>query len=95
MQYIKGESMIKEELKDYLKKQYENLFDDETIESDGEVAIYYFASDYHDGQSSDLYKILSQSEYKPGPLSTLRNEGEIAEMMYMDLVQKFEYQFCD
>lgn len=33
-----------------------------------EAAIYYFAESYHEGQGSDLYSILSTSDYKPGPM---------------------------
>ena len=31
-------------------------------------AIYCYAMLNHEGQTSDLYKILSASEFKPGPL---------------------------
>jgi hypothetical protein len=33
-----------------------------------EAAIYWFASDYHSGQGSDLYKALCASPYTPGAL---------------------------
>lgn len=87
----KGKVMIKEELINYLKKEYGKLLDNETIENDGEVAIYYFATDYHEGQNSDLYNILCDSEYKPNSFSTLNSEGETVEMLYMDLVQTFAW----
>ena len=35
---------------------------------DVEEAIYWFAADYHGGQSSNLYGVLSTSDYRPGPL---------------------------
>jgi hypothetical protein len=37
-------------------------------EFDTECAIYWFASDYHGGQSSNLYAALCGSEYHPGML---------------------------
>lgn len=33
---------------------------------DAARALYWYASDYHGGQDSDLYSILSTSEYRPG-----------------------------
>lgn len=33
---------------------------------DAYAAIYWFASDWHGGQSSNLYSVLSTSPYKPG-----------------------------
>lgn len=35
---------------------------------DIEQAIYWFCSDYHGGQASNLYSVLSTSKYKPGAL---------------------------
>ena len=35
---------------------------------DREAAIYWFASDWHGGQSSNLYAALSTSEYTPGAI---------------------------
>lgn len=40
----------------------------EGTDPDIEAAIYWYASDYHSGQSSDLYEILCLSPYSPGPL---------------------------
>jgi hypothetical protein len=41
----------------------------EDIRFDIEEAIYWFASDYHSGQWSNLYSVLCQSEYTPSQLS--------------------------
>jgi hypothetical protein len=41
------------------------LSDDDRF--DAAVALHWFASDYHGGQWSTLYSILSTSEYSPGP----------------------------
>ncbi len=76
----------KQEMKNALKG-----FDDgdSSWEDDAEVAIYYFANHYHGGQNDDLYKILSTSPYKPGPISTLDSEGEVVKMMYDALQEKY------
>lgn len=76
----------KQEMKNALKG-----FDDgdSSWEDDAEVAIYYFANHYHGGQNDELYKILSTSPYKPGPMSTLKSEGETVKMMYDTLQEKY------
>lgn len=35
---------------------------------DVQEGIYWFANNWHGGQVSNLYKVLSQSKYRPGPL---------------------------
>lgn len=75
----------REEMLQYLKSQ----FGSEANEDDAEVAIYYFASDYHGGQSSNLYSVLSTSPYRPGPISNVESEGELVKMMYDALVDEF------
>lgn len=35
-------------------------------DADAYCAIYWFASDYHNGQRSNLYSVLSTSPYRPG-----------------------------
>ena len=52
-------------------------------------AIYWFANDWHGGQASELYSILSTSLYKPGPLSTLASEGDTVGEMYKALEDEF------
>lgn len=32
------------------------------------AAVHWYASDFHNGQWSDLYALLSASEYRPGPM---------------------------
>jgi hypothetical protein len=55
---------------------------------DAQAAIYWFAHDYHGGQASELYSILSTSRYSPGPMmSNASDEGDIVEMMYDALVE--------
>jgi hypothetical protein len=60
-------------------------------EFDIEAAIYWFASDYHGGQSSNLYKALCKSPFRPSPLhASIVNEGFEAE----DLYYMLEDQYC-
>jgi len=61
----------------------------EADEFDMEEAIYWFANDYHGGQSSNLYSALSTSEYRPGRMSNGPEEGSMGEMIYADLVDTF------
>lgn len=62
-------------------------FDAEADAFDVEAAIYWFASDYHGGQSSNLYSVLSMSEYKPGPMMRGPNdEGMNVAAYYNHLV---------
>jgi hypothetical protein len=79
---------LKEEMMNFLKKQYDGMLEP-GWEYDAEVAIYYFANDYHSGQASELYSILSTSDFRPGRNSTLEDEGDSAQMMYADLESEF------
>lgn len=57
---------------------------------DVEAAIYWFAADYHDGQFSDLYKILSTSDYKPSRMANgVSSEDETIQELYQELVDQF------
>lgn len=77
---------LKQEMMDFLRQSYGT---EEDFEYDAEIAIYWFANDYHGGQASELYSILSTSSFRPGPISTLDSEGELVKMMYEDLETKF------
>ena len=77
---------MKEQMMNYLKSLYGS---EDEWKNEAEVAIYYFARDYHGGQWSDLYSVLSTSPYKPGPISTMESEGDMVKMMYEDLVSEF------
>lgn len=89
-----GESTLDEEeapslktrMMNFLRQSYGN---EEGFEHDAEAAIYWFANDWHSGQTSELYSILSTSPFRPGPISTLDSEGEMVKMMYEDLEAKF------
>lgn len=79
---------LKSQMIEYLHSQ----FPDEGWQDEAEVAIYYFASDWHGGQDSELYSILSTSPYKPGSLSTLASEGDTVNEMYKALEDKFTFK---
>jgi hypothetical protein len=66
-------------------------FYDETEEFDREEAIYWYAANYHGGQWSNLYSVLSTSEYRPGPLTN----GPEPESMSADLYEHLEGYFKD
>lgn len=54
-----------------------------------EIAIYYFAEAWHSGQNSNLYEVLCNSPYKPGPIARLSSENDVVNVMYEDLVRHF------
>lgn len=57
---------------------------------DVESALYWFANDYHAGQWSNLYSVLSTSEYKPSPLASgIASESELGQEIYQFLVDIF------
>jgi len=77
---------LKKEMKDHLKK----TFGADVEDFDMEAAIYWYANDYHGGQASDLYSILSTSEFKPGPTHHgVKDEGDMAEKMYKNLEKEY------
>lgn len=60
------------------------------FEFDAESAIYWYASDNYTGQNDPLYSILSTSKFRPGPSHrSVKDEGEIAAMMYTELKNAF------
>ena len=76
----------KEEMVNFLKSKSGG----EDNEFDIEAAIYWFASDFHGGQSSNLYSALSTSEFSPGRMSNgIEHEGEPASMLYDELVAEY------
>ena len=50
-------------------------------------AIHCFCSLNHEGQSSDLYSILSRSEFRPGPMWS-ESVVEIENCFYNELTEK-------
>lgn len=57
------------------------VFDDD-LTFDAAQALHWFCADYHDGQSSDLYRILSILEYKPGMCEGEPEEESVAADIY-------------
>jgi len=76
----------KEEMLNYLQSLYGQ---EEGFVDDAEVAMYWFANSYHGGQSSNLYSVLSNSRFNPGPIAKGPEPHSSEEMMYEDLVVKF------
>lgn len=58
-------------------------------EFDYEEAIYWFASDYHGGQFTNLYSALSQSPFTPSILANQVNRDGMAGWFYDELVRQF------
>ena len=56
-------------------------------ESDREEAIYWFASDWHSGQTSNLYSALSTSPFAPSTLA--KGPEEPASILYDELEAHF------
>lgn len=80
----------REELVEVCADYYENNGDDSDIFSQ-EAAIYWFCSDYHSGQTSNLYSVLSTSKFKPSCLhkDIYDEDNLIAEIMYETLEVEF------
>ena len=72
----------REEMLEFLDK---SPFRQEFDEVDVEEAIYWFASDYHSGQWSNLYSALSTSPFEPSPISG----GCEDNTFYNELVSEF------
>ena len=73
-----------DEMRDHLDSEFNPEMADEM---DRECAIYWFANDYHGGQGSNLYSVLSTSEYWPGPIE--RGPRSIAKILYEELEREF------
>lgn len=84
---VEMDKPVKQDMMEYLGSIYGS---EEEWRNEAEVAIYYFARDYHSGQWSELYSILSTSPYSPGPYSSLESEGDLAQMMYESLEDQSE-----
>lgn len=61
----------------------------DACEVDVRGAIYWFASDHHSGRASNLYSVLSTSEYRPGPLEDGPEEGSVMAELYSALEEEF------
>ena len=76
----------REEMLTYL---YAQGCDIDVDEFDIEEAIYWFASDYHSGQASNLYSALSASPLKPGASSCGPEQDSTAADFYNLLVLEY------
>ena len=63
--------------------------DPDSFRFDLEAAIYWFAARWHSGQWSNLYSVLSMSEYRPGPCTRGPEPGTSEEYYYQHLVDTF------
>ena len=79
------EPCLKMKMKNYLIHNFGISYEDEA-----EIAIYWFASRWHGGQTSELYSILSTSPYTPGPSTDLTTEDETIQDMYHALENNFK-----
>jgi len=65
------------------------LWDDEiSKEFDVEEGIYWFASDWHGGQYSNLYSVLSTSKYRPGINTNGCNPEESSSYVVYELLEE-------
>ena len=87
-QDIDSDSEQEPDLKSEMMNHLVSRYGQESAD-DAEIAIYWFAGDYHGGQWSELYSILSTSPYRPGPHTRMESEGDMVEMMYKDLEEHF------
>ena len=78
-----------EQMVDYIK----SVFGDDVDEFDLNGGIYYFASHYHHGQTSNLYRAISQSGYKPGAMS--KEPVSFTDYEYTYLLYNIKYDIDD
>jgi hypothetical protein len=75
-----------------LQAIYENFSPDlrnpNQTDFDIEEAIFWFANDYHGGQNSNLYEVLCNSPYEPGP-NVAGPQGVDSADIYDFLVETF------
>lgn len=57
--------------------------------SDVECALYWYANDWHGGIHSNLYSVLSMSDYRPGAIECGPEDDSIAAMLYVELEEHF------
>ncbi len=77
------------EMRRHLGEAFAGLVDFDEAEVDREAAIYWFAADYHGGQSSRLYEALCASQYRPGPMCNGPEKDSAEAMMYSELESEF------
>jgi hypothetical protein len=80
----------REELEAFLRQLAPPL---EADEFDVQEAIYWFANDWHGGQGSNLYSVLSTSEYSPGPCKSGLSEEDdgLSYYLYERLIDEYSH----
>lgn len=78
-----------EQMVDYIK----SVFGDDVDEFDLNGGIYYFASHYYDGQTSNLYRAIHQTGYKPGVMS--KEPMSFTDYEYVYLLYNIKYDIDD
>lgn len=85
----------RDEMLEALKGVYDSYageYSKDEMEFDVEAAVYWFASEFHGGQGSNLYSALSNSPYRPGAIETRKTclEGSyVCDELYETLMQRF------
>ena len=81
-----------QQMRKHLDRAFSGLLDPhekDANEFDREESIYWFATNYHGGQSSNLYAGLCASEYRPGPMTTGPEKDSTSALMYSELESEF------
>ena len=78
----------RDEMMKFLHDQF-GRYGEEGFADSAEVAMYWFANHYHGGQWSNLYSVLSTSQFSPGPIAN----GPQPESMEADMYQALEAEF--
>jgi len=68
-------------------------FGDNVDDFEMHCAIYWYASEFHSGQNSELYEVLSCTSYRPGAYEC-GPEEDIASSIYDALVEEYEDVSC-
>jgi len=76
----------RDEMLAFLQKTYPDCWHDAF---DREEAIYWFAANWHGGQSTNLYAALCASEFRPSPLSSGPDMATMAGHLYDALECEF------
>jgi hypothetical protein len=77
------------ELQAYINERYPHCFIADCDLFDLAEGLYWYCNDYHTGQWSDEYSVLSALDYSPSPLADGVEEGSAAHAVYMQLAANF------
>ena len=69
--------------------EYLATIDMDPDDFDKEEAMYWFAYNWHSGQSSNLYSVLSSSKFKPGSCSNGPQSDGMGKYLYDELEEHF------